>query len=94
VQHHTCRAKDRSQRSEFISSDRYRVINVTNYEMLSELYILRDILMHKYGREFTIDVMDNKDGCVSDRVSLLSAFPLEDRILRARIRIPIVIMAL
>ncbi|KAG9008793.1 hypothetical protein FRB90_008737 [Tulasnella sp. 427] len=25
--------------------------------------------MHKYGREFSIEVMDNKDSCVSDRVT-------------------------
>lgn len=26
--------------------------------------------MHKYGREFSIAVMENRDGCVSSRVSL------------------------
>jgi hypothetical protein len=26
--------------------------------------------MHKYGREFSAAVMENRDGCVSDRVSL------------------------
>jgi len=36
---------------------------------LKELHILRDILMHKYGREFSVAVMDNRDGCVSERVS-------------------------
>jgi hypothetical protein len=35
----------------------------------TELHILRDILMHKYGREFSVAVMENRDGCVSDRVS-------------------------
>ncbi|KAG6878177.1 hypothetical protein C0993_011250 [Termitomyces sp. T159_Od127] len=35
---------------------------------LKELHILRDILMHKYGREFSIVVMENRDGCVSERV--------------------------
>lgn len=25
--------------------------------------------MHKYGREFSVAVMENQDGCVSDRVS-------------------------
>ena len=34
-----------------------------------ELHVLRDILMHKYGREFSLKVMDNKEG-VSERVSL------------------------
>ncbi|KAI0639894.1 DUF292-domain-containing protein [Trametes polyzona] len=36
---------------------------------LKELHILRDILMHKFGRDFSIAVMDNKDGCVSERVT-------------------------
>ncbi|KAL4250380.1 IST1 family protein, partial [Pleurotus pulmonarius] len=30
--------------------------------------VLREILMHKYGREFSIAVMENRDGRVSDRV--------------------------
>lgn len=34
-----------------------------------ELQVLREMLMHKYGREFSIGVMDNKDSCVSERVS-------------------------
>ena len=34
------------------------------------------MLMHKYGREFSIAVMDNKDGCVSERVSNAPPFPL------------------
>lgn len=25
--------------------------------------------MHKYGREFSVAVMENRDGCVSERVS-------------------------
>ena len=36
-----------------------------------ELHVLRDILMHKYGRDFSIAVMENKDGCVSERVRTL-----------------------
>ncbi|EKM61469.1 uncharacterized protein PHACADRAFT_248105 [Phanerochaete carnosa HHB-10118-sp] len=36
---------------------------------LKELHVLRDILMHKYGRDFSIAVMENKDGCVSERVA-------------------------
>ncbi|KAK1233071.1 Vacuolar protein sorting-associated protein ist1 [Marasmius sp. AFHP31] len=35
---------------------------------LKELHVLRDILMHKYGREFSLKVMDNKEG-VSERVA-------------------------
>ncbi|RDX51941.1 DUF292-domain-containing protein [Lentinus brumalis] len=36
---------------------------------LKELHILRDLLMHKYGREFSLAVMENRDGCVSERVA-------------------------
>ena len=42
----------------------------------TELHILRDILMHKYGREFSIAVMENRDGCVTDRVSRKRVFLL------------------
>jgi len=35
---------------------------------LKELHILRDILMHKYGRDFSQAAMENRDGCVSQRV--------------------------
>ncbi|KAI6112440.1 DUF292-domain-containing protein [Pisolithus croceorrhizus] len=35
---------------------------------VKELQILREFLMHKYGREFSIGVMENRQGCVSDRV--------------------------
>ncbi|EJC98801.1 DUF292-domain-containing protein [Fomitiporia mediterranea MF3/22] len=47
---------------------------------LKELHVLRDMLMHKYGRDFSIAVMDNKDGCVSERVMKKLAFhtPPED----------------
>ena len=41
--------------------------------LYSELHVLRDLLMHKYGREFSIAVMENRDSCVSDRVSGMSA---------------------
>jgi Regulator of Vps4 activity in the MVB pathway. len=34
-----------------------------------ELHVLRDILMHKFGRDFSAAVMENRDGCVTDRVS-------------------------
>ncbi|EJF67126.1 hypothetical protein DICSQDRAFT_176815 [Dichomitus squalens LYAD-421 SS1] len=36
---------------------------------VKELHVLRDILMHKYGREFAVAVMENRDGCVSERVT-------------------------
>ncbi|OCH88760.1 DUF292-domain-containing protein [Obba rivulosa] len=35
---------------------------------LKELHVLRDLLMHKYGRDFSIAVMENRDSCVSERV--------------------------
>ncbi|KAJ7597376.1 DUF292-domain-containing protein [Mycena floridula] len=35
---------------------------------LKELHVLRDILMHKYGREFSLAVMEKQEG-VSDRVA-------------------------
>ena len=35
---------------------------------LRELHILRDLLMHKYGREYSAGVMENRDNCVTDRV--------------------------
>jgi vacuolar protein sorting-associated protein IST1 len=43
----------------------------SNLVFFQELHILRDILMHKYGREFSIAVMENRDGCVSNRVSFI-----------------------
>jgi len=36
---------------------------------LKELHVLRDMLMHKYGREFSIGVMENRDNCVNERVA-------------------------
>jgi len=44
------------------------VIHAAPRTEIKELHILRDILMHKYGREFSIAVMENRDGCVSSRV--------------------------
>jgi len=44
------------------------IIHAAPRTELKELHILRDILMHKFGREFSAAVMDNHDNCVSDRV--------------------------
>jgi len=44
------------------------VIHAAPRTELKELHILRDLLMHKYGREFSAAVMENRDGCVSERV--------------------------
>jgi len=53
------------------------IIHAAPRTELKELHILRDILMHKYGREFSMAVMENRDGCVSDRVvrKLVNATP-------------------
>ena len=34
----------------------------------SELQLLREMLMHKFGREFSVAVMENRDECVPARV--------------------------
>ncbi|KAJ6520255.1 regulator of Vps4 activity in the MVB pathway-domain-containing protein [Mycena sanguinolenta] len=47
-----------------------RIIHAAPRTELKELQILRDILMHKYGREFSVAVMENSNGCVSERVRL------------------------
>ncbi|KAG6901872.1 hypothetical protein C0995_007098 [Termitomyces sp. Mi166 len=44
------------------------IIHAAPRTELKELHILRDILMHKYGRDFSIAVMENRGGCVSERV--------------------------
>ena len=38
-----------------------------------ELHVLRDMLMHKYGRDFSAAAMENRCGCVSERVSISPA---------------------
>ena len=35
---------------------------------LRELHVLRELLMGRYGRDFAVDVMDNKDNMVGSRV--------------------------
>lgn len=44
------------------------VIHAAPRTEVRELHILRDILMQKYGRDFSLAVMENRDGCVSERV--------------------------
>ena len=41
-----------------------------------ELHVLRDLLMHKYGRDYSAAVMENKDGVVSKRVRPRTVFIL------------------
>jgi len=36
---------------------------------LRELHLLRDMLMHKFGREFSLAVMENRDECVPTRIT-------------------------
>ena len=44
------------------------IIHAAPRTEIKELHVLREMLMSKYGREFAIGVMENKDGCVSERV--------------------------
>jgi len=63
------------------------VIHAAPRTEIKELHILRDILMHKYGREFSIAVMENRDGCVSSRVmSKLSTAAPEPALVDAYLR--------
>ncbi|KAJ3721953.1 DUF292-domain-containing protein [Lentinula raphanica] len=41
------------------------IIYAAPHTELKELHVLRDILMHKYGREFSVQVMENRDACVN-----------------------------
>ncbi|KAG8762365.1 hypothetical protein FRC12_009083 [Ceratobasidium sp. 428] len=44
------------------------IIHAAPRTELKELHVLREMLMSKYGREYAIGVMENKDNCVSERV--------------------------
>lgn len=44
------------------------IIHAAPRTELKELHVLREMLMAKFGREFAQDVMENKDGCVPERV--------------------------
>lgn len=44
------------------------IIHAAPRTELKELHVLREMLMAKFGREFAQDVMDNRDGCVPERV--------------------------
>jgi len=44
------------------------IIHAAPRTELKELNALREMLMHKYGREFSLGVMENRDNCVSERV--------------------------
>lgn len=45
------------------------IIHAAPRTELKELHVLREMLMSKYGREFSIGVMENRDNCVSERVT-------------------------
>lgn len=61
--YHTCSSKYRAERQVRPGKNAHHM----SIRIL-ELHILRDILMHKYGRDFSAAVMENRDGCVSERV--------------------------
>ncbi|KAG8688504.1 hypothetical protein FRC09_012876 [Ceratobasidium sp. 395] len=44
------------------------IIHAAPRTELKELHVLREMLMSKYGREYAIGVMENKENCVSERV--------------------------
>ncbi|PWN51808.1 DUF292-domain-containing protein [Violaceomyces palustris] len=44
------------------------IIHASPRTELKELHVLREMLMSKYGRDFSLDCMENKDGCVPERV--------------------------
>ncbi|KDQ15617.1 hypothetical protein BOTBODRAFT_624511 [Botryobasidium botryosum FD-172 SS1] len=50
--------------SEGVSS----IIHAAPRTELKELHTLREMLMQKYGREFAVAAMENRGGCVSERV--------------------------
>jgi len=45
------------------------VIHAAPRTELRELQLLRDMLMHKFGREFSLAVMENRDECVPARIT-------------------------
>jgi vacuolar protein sorting-associated protein IST1 len=52
-----------------VSEGVYAVIYAAPRTELKELHVLRDILMHKYGRDLSAAVMENRDGIVTERVA-------------------------
>ena len=68
--HYSCFTSNGTERSVLVTRLRIRIL----IDDRPELHILRDLLMHKYGREFAIAVMENRDGCVSERVSSILFF--------------------
>jgi len=52
-----------------VSEGVYAIIYAAPRTELKELHVLRDILMHKYGRDLSAAVMENRDGIVTERVA-------------------------
>ncbi|KZO94108.1 DUF292-domain-containing protein [Calocera viscosa TUFC12733] len=44
------------------------IIHAAPRTEVKELLVLRELLTHKYGREYSLGVMENRDGCVPARV--------------------------
>ncbi|KIL71620.1 hypothetical protein M378DRAFT_182995 [Amanita muscaria Koide BX008] len=50
-----------------ISESVYSIIHAAPRTEIKELHVLREILMHKYGRDFALAAIENRDNCVSER---------------------------
>lgn len=44
------------------------IIHAAPRTEVKELLVLREMLMHKYGRDFSAAAMENRGGCVSERI--------------------------
>ncbi|KAM0754874.1 DUF292-domain-containing protein [Meredithblackwellia eburnea MCA 4105] len=58
------------------------IIHASGRTELKELHILRDMLMSKYGREFSLECLENTGGIVSPRIisKLVIAQPPQDQV--------------
>ncbi|EIW87091.1 DUF292-domain-containing protein [Coniophora puteana RWD-64-598 SS2] len=45
------------------------IVHAAQRTEVKELHVLREILMHKYGRDFSLAAIENQNGCVSERVT-------------------------
>ncbi|KAG1771269.1 DUF292-domain-containing protein [Suillus occidentalis] len=45
------------------------IIHAAPRTEVKELLVLREMLMHKYGRDFSAAAMENRGGCVSERIT-------------------------
>ncbi|KAF8628239.1 hypothetical protein AX15_004015 [Amanita polypyramis BW_CC] len=44
------------------------IIHAAPRTELKELHVLRELLMHKYGRDFSLAVIENQNNCINERV--------------------------